>query len=332
MGLKEAVRSLQAKGIRIVPYMNGALYDMDTDSFRMENAAGEGALWLTPEGELNSTTHYGGGASMMRMCPGSPFWRKRMQADVAELIGRYGMDGIYVDFLTDHMLDCYNEAHGHAITGGTFWAQAVHDLYAGLRKVAKELNPEAILTSEGVGEYVIDIHETFFSNGTTGSTAPLFHAVYHGYSNLYGGIYGKTDPLHVGRWWLMGSQNGWHGGHLTAGTYYRDLLKCRWEFGTPYLGYGEMLRPPTVESELPTVSTTSRYGTITVPVVEGSAWKAPDGTVGIFFLNYDDTSPYDFNWVVDLAETGIESSRKLICPDGLKTPDCLRSSKSRGAD
>ncbi len=311
VGLKETVVRLQEKGIRIVPYVNGTLVDMDTDSFRMENAEREGALWLNPEAEPNTTIRYGGGASMMRMCPGSPYWRKQMLDDTRELIGRYGMDGIYVDFLTDHMLDCYNKAHGHAITGGTFWTKAVHDLYEEMHKVGKELNPDFILTSEGVGEYVIDVHETFFCNGTTGSQAPLFHAVYHGYSNIYGGCYGKTDPLHVGRWWLMGSQNGWHGGHLRAGTYYRDLLKCRWEFGTPYLGYGEMLRPPKIGGGLPTVSSTSGYGTITVPAVEGSAWKAPDGTVGIFFLNYDEEKPHDFNWAVDLAETGIDKYKKL---------------------
>ncbi len=311
VGLKETVKRLQEKGIRIVPYVNGTLVDMDTDSFRMEHAEREGALWLTPDAEVNITTRYGGGASMMRMCPGSPHWRKQMLDDTRELIGRYGMDGIYVDFLTDHLLDCFNKDHGHSISGGNFWTKAVHDLYEEMHKVGKELNPDFILTSEGVGEYCIDVHEVFFCNGTTGSSAPLFHAVYHGYSNIYGGVYGKTDPLHVGRWWLMGSQNGWHGGHLAAGAYYRDLLKCRWEFGTPYLGYGEMLRPPKIEGELPEVSSTSGYGTITVPAVEGSAWKAPDGTVGIFFLNYDEEKAHDFDWAVDLAETGINKSKKL---------------------
>ena len=311
VGLKKVVKRLQAKGIRIVPYVNGTLVDMDTDSFRMEHAEREGAAWLTPEAEPNTTIRYGGGASMMRMCPGSPYWRKQMLDDVRELIGRYGMDGIYVDFLTDHIVDCYNKAHGHAISGGNFWAKAVHDLYAEMQEVAKELNPDFILTSEGVGEYCIDVNETFLSSQTTHTPAPLFHAVYHGYSNLYGGVYGKTDPLYVGRWWLMGSQNGWHGGHLAAGTYYRDLLKCRWEFGTPYLGYGEMLRPPKIDGGLPTVSGKTGYGSFTVQVVEGSAWKAPDGTVGIFFLNYDEENAHDFNWSVDLAETGIDKSKKL---------------------
>ncbi len=53
-----------------------------------------------------------------------------MLADVVELVGRYGVDGVYVDFLTDHNVDCYNEAHGHPVTGGSFWTRAVHDLYA----------------------------------------------------------------------------------------------------------------------------------------------------------------------------------------------------------
>ena len=47
-----------------------------------------------------------------------------------------------------------------------------------------------------------------------------------------------------------------------------------------------------------------------IPAVEGSAWKAPDGTIGVFFLNYDD-KPHDFNWSTDLSETGIDAEKKL---------------------
>jgi hypothetical protein len=49
------------------------------------------------------------------------------------------------------------------------------------------------------------------------------------------------------------------------------------------------------------VTGASSYGPYTVPAVEGSAWQAPDGTVGVFFLNYEDT-PHEFTWGLDLAE------------------------------
>ena len=310
-GLKEAVKRLQAKGIRIVPYLNGKIWDMDTDSYRMKDAERKGAYWISSNGDISVTSNYGGGQAMVTMCPGSDFWRKRMQEEVTELFGRYGVDGVYFDFLTDHVGDCYNKAHGHPICGGNFWSKAVHDFYAEARAVAKKLNPEAMMAGEGVGEYCIDVHDSFLCSQTTGTKAPLFQAVYHGYANIYGGVYGKTSPLYVGRWWLMGAQNGWHGGFLAPGPYYRDLLKCRWLFGTPYLGYGEMLRPPQIEGDLAKVTGVSSNEEFTVPVVEGSAWKAPDGTIGLFFLNYDEKKPYDFTWTVDLAETGIGNSKNI---------------------
>ena len=310
-GFKHTIERLQAKGIRVVPYLNGKIWDMDTESYRMEDAERKGTYWISSNGDISVTTNYGGGQAMVTMCPGSDFWRKTMQGYVADLVGQYGVDGVYFDFLTNHIGDCYNKEHGHPICGGNFWPKAVHEFYAEARAVAKKLNPDAMMCGEGVGEYCIDVHDTFFSNGTTGTKAPLFQAVYHGYTNLYGGIYGRTDPLFVGRWWLMGCQNGWHGGFLAAGEYYRNLLKCRWYFGTPYLGYGEMLRPPRITGDLAMITGESGYGVMTVPVVEGSVWKAPDGTVGLFFLNYHDKDAADFTWTIDLSETGIDETKTI---------------------
>lgn len=45
--------------------------------------------------------------------------------------------------------------------------------------------------------------------------------------------------------------------------------------------------------------------------MEGTAWRAPDGSVGIFFFNYDD-EPHPFTWKTDVAEiTGLDASKRL---------------------
>ena len=103
-----------------------------------------------------------------------------------------------------------------------------------------------------------------------------------------------------------------HEHHAPSGQYYKRLLACRWEFAAPYLGYGEMLRPPKVEGDLPTITDKDSYAPFTVQAVEGSAWKAPDGTIGVFFLNYDEKNAHTFTWTADLAEVaGIDSSTKV---------------------
>ncbi|MFH0963690.1 MAG: DUF6259 domain-containing protein [Planctomycetota bacterium] len=322
-GFKAAVKGLQEKGIRIVPYIQGWVWDEDTESFRTKDAKNKGALW-GPKGELTTHTSYGGGQKLTAMCPASRLWRDEMLFMVQELVGRYGVDGVYFDFLTVHTSDCYNKEHGHRICGGNYWTKAVHGLYEEARSLAKKLNPDAMITGEDVAEYCIDVQDTFLGGGKVGTDAPLFFAVYHGYANVFGGETNKNKPIYLGRWWLLGAQNGWHnteGAMLgkppheswaPLGAYYRKLLQCRWAFGTPYLGYGEMLRPPKVEGELPTITEQGTYGPFTVQAVEGSAWKAPDGSVGIFFLNYDEKESHEFTWLADLAEgAGMDGTRKV---------------------
>ena len=311
--LRNAVRQLQERGIRVVPYVLGWVWDEDTESFRTRDARNKGALW-GPDGALTTTTSYGGGQRLTGMCPASKLWREVILDLVQELVGRYGADGIYFDFLTNHTSDCYNKDHGHAICGGDYWTKAVHGFYEEARTLAKSLNPDAMITGEGVAEHCIDVHDTFLVMGKTGTSAALFPAVYHGYANIYGAKMNEFGAIFLGRFWLLGCQNGWHNtewhmigkppneNYAVWGEYYRRLLKYRWEFATPYLGYGEMLRPPSIEGDLPTFTEKDSYSTFTVQAVEGSAWKAPDGTVGIFFLNYDEKESHEFTWTTDVAE------------------------------
>ena len=52
-------------------------------------------------------------------------------------------------------------------------------------------------------------------------------------------------------------------------------------------------------------------GAFPVKAVGGSAWRASDGTVGLFFLNYDKTE-HEFTWTQDLNEiAGIGAEQEL---------------------
>jgi len=134
--------------------------------------------------------------------------------------------------------------------------------------------------------------------------------VYHGYTNVYGGYQNATNRVLVGRHWLLGGQNGWFGPehayfsnklYAHIGPYYRKLLRCHWEFARPYLVYGRMLRPPKISGDLPIITRKTSYADLVVAAVEANAWLAPDGSVGVFFLNYTD-EPHEFQWTADLAE------------------------------
>ena len=305
-----------------VPYVNGFIWDLDTESWRTEDAD-RGAVRNQNDG---LQVWSWGGNRFAAMCPDSKLWRDKLTEVSTELVGRYGMDGIYFDFLTGLICDCYNPDHGHAIGGGNYFSKSVHDLYGQVRREIKKLNPDAMVTGEHVGEFVIDVLDTQLPFRSYHNQVPSFEAVYHGYTLLYGGWRGPRMknsmksgvpmPYCTGLFWLNGNQSGWgnHHGSLAQALkgdprhqqwiqdakYYFKLLHCHHRFGRPYLAYGEMLRPPHIEGDLPFVHIP--YGDPPAPMVEGRAWKAPDGTVGIFFLNYDTKQAHDFTWTVDLQE------------------------------
>jgi len=126
------------------------------------------------------------------------------------------------------------------------------------------------------------------------------------------------EPHDAGHWWLAGNQNGWHLWEETLGPalkgdpayeqwvghgeYYARLLRCHYHFGRPYLAYGEMLRPPRLQIDPPLPPESGRDYGIAGTRLEGSAWKAPDGSVGVFFLNYDRDRAHEFTWSADLEE------------------------------
>ena len=313
------VKELRAKGIRVVPYVNGYLWNQGTESYRMEDAERRAGLLM--ESGIVPNTWVGSPDLSAAMCPATDLWRQKLGDLTKELVGKYGISGVYIDYLTNHNSDCFNKEHGHAIAGGNYWSRSVHSLYEHIRRGCKELDPEAILCGEMAAEWCIDVLDTMHS-GSVSSNAPVYLAVYHGYTQIFGGVQNCTTPQTIGRWWLMGTQNGENnvmpwlaiGVFGKKGPYYRDLLRCHAEFARPYLGYGEMLRPPKIEGDLPILpgSPCAQYEpAFPVKAVEGSAWRASDGTVGLFFLNYD-TREHEFTWTTDLNEfAGLGKTRKL---------------------
>lgn len=316
-GFRNAVKNLQEKGIRVVPYINGWCWDQDTESYRTLQAAEKGQI-MSSAGGVETNASYGGGTQLAQMCPGTKLWQDKLIEICCHGVASYGLDGWYLDFLTIHTSDCFNPNHGHPIAGGNYWTQSIRKLYSRLRSELKAINPDVMMTGEDNAEFVIDLFDAQLVLCATGTKAPIYQAVYHDYSLIWGGGYNQTGPCVQGRWWLMGNQNGWHnieGAYANPpegqyaefwrkeGAYYLRLLRCHREFGLPYLAYGRMLRMPRITTDLPIVTCPSQAGnpSYTVPAVEGTAWQAPDKTVGIFFLNYSE-EPQEFTWAMDLAE------------------------------
>lgn len=308
-GTAAAIGQLHANGIKVVPYISGWLWDEDDEGYRAENAATQAAL-ITQDG--TPMVQNFNGQHLGCMCPGTTAWVNKLVNVSKELVSRYNFDGMYYDFLTIHTTDCYSTTHGHAIGGGNYWTSSVRNLYGAIRTELKKIRPDVMMTGEDNAEYVIDLLDTELSLGKGHSDAPLFNAVYHGYTLLFGGGGNSSGsgPLYQGRWWLTGNQLGWTGMEdaypftpslQQDGAYYKRLLRCQNLYAKPYLAYGTMLRPPAITGSIPTISGQSSYEPFTFPIIDGTAWKALDGSVGIFFLNYGENSQ-PFGWSANLAE------------------------------
>ena len=307
---KRIIGEMHDREVRVLPYVIGWLWNMTTESYREEDAERKGAMF-GPKGGLY-WTWAGGLDPQAAMCPATEIWRSKMVDVAKELVGTYGHDGVYFDCFTIHCNDCFVKSHGHPLAGGNYWTKSVHGLYERVRAEVKQLNRASILCGEDLGEWCIDVLDASYTGGPD-SNAPVFMVVYHGYYQAFGGIHNKNRPEHIGRWWLMGCINGptnqmqvfaepTNDIYRQVGPWYRNLIRCSYEFAYPYLGYGEMLRPPKIEGDFPTITASGDYGSFEVPAVQGSAWLAPDGTVGIFILNYDRKKSFDISWTEDLAE------------------------------
>ena len=317
---KRIVREMHDRGVRVLPYVIGWLWNMTTESYREEDAERKGTMFGPKGGKY--WTWAGGLDPQAAMCPATEIWRNKMVDVAKELVGVYGHDGVYFDYFTCHCNDCFVKEHGHPIAGGNYWTKSVHGLYERVRAEIKKLNSDSMLCGEDLGEWCIDVLDASYTGGPY-SNAPVFMVAYHGYYQAFGGIHNKNRPEFIGRWWLMGCINGptnqmqvfarpTNDIYRQVGPWYRDLIRCSYEFAYPYLGYGEMLRPPRIEGELPTITAQGDYGPFTLPAVQGSAWRAPDGSVGIFILNYDMEKPHAFTWRQNLNEiVGIGSDKRV---------------------
>ena len=315
---KRVIRELGDRGVRVIPYVLGWMWNAASEDYRRRGGKEKGAM-LGEDRESVLWAELSPAEENIAMCPASQIWRDKLTEVSIEFVERYRTGGVYFDYFSDHMNDCHNPNHGHALGGGDYWSRGVHDLYEQVRDTVHKINPEAMLCSENPAEFCIDVLDADYTP-TYASNAPVWQVVYHDYTQLiYGLHWMETSPLRIGRQWLLGQINGLSGGYGYPSEASRpeaiqwvvDLLRCHHEFARPYLGYGEMLRPPTVTGDLPQLMNKGGDFPFTVPAVEGSAWRAFDGSVGIFFFNYEDQS-HQFTWEKDVAEiAGFDASTKL---------------------
>ncbi len=332
-GFGEAVQALQDVGVHVMPYVNGHLWDTDTQSWEDEN--GYSGAALRPDGSL-----YIEGWQQQEhaaMCPASEKWQSKMLDVATRLADDYGCDGIYLDQIGAAAPRlCFSEEHGHPVGGGGFWARGYDELLARMRESCRAVNPDFIMTTESHAEpYMAGLDGHLMCNNVGADQVPLYSAIYAGYTQTFGRQGEVENPvafrMEHGQAFVFGSMMGRINSTLLLEpenaellAYLKSLAEIRRDF-RDFLAFGEMLRPPELAADIPPVTTqwlSKTSDVVTMAAIQCSAWRARDGRVGLFYTNVAE-EPVSFTHTFSLSDYGVPSGadlevrlRTFNAPDG----------------
>ena len=331
-GFKDAVKKLQEFGVRVMPYINGRIFDFNCRSWLLDRAerycAKESAPRLNAQTLQNYVEFYGSRQKFAVMCPFTEYWQDKVAGIVERLVGEYGVDGVYIDQIAAAPSNlCFDPEHGHPLGGGNYWFSGCEEMLRKARERARERNPEAILTSECNAECFMAYLDAFLTwHSFQGELVPIFPAVYGGWTITFGRSFTMEDlknPVSfrakVGQMFIFGAQLGWFNlyeitqdEYKAEAEYLKKLAKYRL-LGLKFLLHGRLMRPLKFDTSFPTIDLNwtfiQKTVKVTLPVVMSSVWKADDGTLGIIFTNISET-PQLVAFKIDLKDYGFPQGKK----------------------
>ncbi|MCC6486870.1 MAG: hypothetical protein IT364_05160 [Candidatus Hydrogenedentes bacterium] len=203
---RDAVRKAHGEGLHAIVYMNQRLWGMTTQSWKDKDAARYAVKG--PDGtiapEVYNTFMKAPCASM---CMGTQFWRDTYAGLAEEAVCNLGVDGIYMDQACSS-LACYDAGHGHPLGGGSYWMEGFRALQADIRERCAA-DKQVTLAGEGCGEswlpyldIMLSLQVSMERYAAPGEwePIPLFQAVYHDCSTLYGNYSSLTRPPYDELW------------------------------------------------------------------------------------------------------------------------------------
>lgn len=293
-GFAEAVKRLQDNGVRVMPYINGRLWDTDTEEFQ---TLAFPATCKDEKGE-NYVEVYGSGEQLAPMCPTTKLWQDKVQEIVLRLVGpEYNVDGVYIDQIGAASARlCFDKSHGHPLGGGSWWL--TDGYWPMLESLQAQLPADKMITTECNAETYCKWMDGYLSwHFQEQDQIPLFAAVYGGQVQTFSRAYRANDGLahrmKAAQSFVFGEQLGW----LSANTvladpevlapFFRRLCRLRYAL-LPYMADGEMARPPVLQGDIPRVTADWAWRDkweITDDALQRGAWRSRDGNLALVFAN-----------------------------------------------
>jgi len=319
-GFAEGVAELQASGVRVMPYINGRLWDTGCDDF---DAKARPFATKKPDGTPN-IEEYGSGAKLSPMCPTTELWRQTVAEIVGRLVGpECHVDGVYIDQVAAAApAPCYDSTHGHPVGGGHYWT--VDGYWPLMERVRRALPEGKFLTTECNAEPYAHLFDSYLTwHWQQQDAIPLFPAVYGGQIGMFGRSYGAgpdralATRMKAAQQLVFGEQIGWIGPDVIdrpdEGPFVRQAVRIRRALHD-YIVDGEMAHPPVVVGDVPTVTADWQWSgkwIVTTDALLTGSWRARDGRLVAIFANVSD-APISVTWRFDGAAQGLRGPRLVV--------------------
>ncbi len=298
---------LREWGVRVMPYINGHLWDTESKSYGEEG----GVRWAMKKPDGSIYTEHWNKHDHSTACPATDAWRKKMVSVTDRLFREIGVDAVCLDQIGAVAAQlCYDASHGHPRGGGDHYVAGYWRLLKAVRENARAITADAALTTVDTAEpFIRYLDGTLMCNKALPDSIPFFPAVYHDYVAQFGLYVYEPEikerlPFRSKEAMLFqfGGQLGWHGTDWSQATHHREkffwlnTLAAYRQLGLDWLAYGDMLRPPqvTLHNNKPVPLIPQRWTRYKSeveteqPAVTASAWQASDGRVAVFVLNVSD--------------------------------------------
>jgi len=311
-GFKEAVAEIQKKGdCFVMPYINGRLWDTrdkGAEDFQFTSVALPGATKKedgTPYIETyGSKESDGSKVELAVMCPASEVWRNKVTENIFRLIDEYDVAGVYVDQVAAAQpVLCFDASHGHPLAGGDWWNREHWKLYEEIRA---KLPEGKMLTTECNADPFVNIFDGYLTwHFQYQGQVPAFAAVYGGAVQMFGRAYrgGSSqvlaDRMKLAEQLVYGEQIGWIDPRIVDDPvrfpFFKEIVQVRHKF-RDYFYKGEMIRPPKLLDDIPTVTADWQWSgetILTADAVQTGAWRKKDESGNsvsdvFFFVNVSD--------------------------------------------
>lgn len=321
-GIPDQARDLVSRALVIMPYINGRIIDISNEDFK------EYFPYCAKDKKGKHYVETYNKVKNAPMCSYTEFWQNKVVDIVERLAEEVGVNAVYIDQIAaGHPAICFDKTHGHPLGGGGWWVDGYRKMLKKVQKVAHEKGRDMIITTECVAEPFMDGVDAFLAwVRPDDRSIPMTAAVYSGYTIYFGS---PASFQHGDRGWIMaqgraflwGSQNGWmqfelfKPEHAKKAAFLKKVGKCRLA-GKKFLTYGELVDLVILTNHVETITEVwpdhenNKPRNATLSSIQGTIWRAEDGTLGIFLVNYlEKENTVEFQ--IDPDKYGLGGSAKL---------------------